>query len=90
MEPLGNWHEMHPYGLPGPGRGGDSMETDPVCRMLVAPETAAAKAEHAGAVYYFCCVHCREAFVADPGRYLYLSETESETHRHPGEPDGYA
>lgn len=64
------------------------METDPVCRMLVAPETAAAKAEYAGAVYYFCCVHCREAFVADPDRYLSISA--SAAHRHVGEPDGYS
>jgi xanthine dehydrogenase accessory factor len=42
---------------------------DPVCGMSV--QTAAAKVthEHAGEVYYFCCVGCREKFAADPKAY---------------------
>lgn len=43
---------------------------DPVCGMTVDPGTAAASVEHAGRTWYFCCDHCREAFEADPERYL--------------------
>ena len=42
---------------------------DPVCGMQVAanPERAA---EHAGTTYYFCCMRCRERFIADPLSFL--------------------
>ena len=43
---------------------------DPVCKMLVTPETAAAKYEHSGKTYYFCAVGCGDKFTADPQRYL--------------------
>jgi xanthine dehydrogenase accessory factor len=43
---------------------------DPVCGMTVAVEGAAATAEHAGRTYYFCCPHCRSAFLEDPARYV--------------------
>lgn len=43
---------------------------DPVCGMTVAVEGAAATAEHEGLTHYFCCPHCRAAFVKDPARYL--------------------
>lgn len=44
---------------------------DPVCGMTVSTEGAgAATAEHDGTTYYFCCPHCRAAFVADPARFL--------------------
>ncbi len=45
------------------------MATDPVCGMSVEPTQAAAKADHAGTAYYFCCEGCRKAFVADPQKY---------------------
>lgn len=38
--------------------------------MAVDPNTAAAKAEHRGRTYYFCCEHCASRFRADPERYL--------------------
>jgi P-type Cu+ transporter len=43
---------------------------DPVCKMLVRPDTAAAKFDHNGKTYYFCAVGCRDRFAADPERYL--------------------
>ena len=43
---------------------------DPVCGMTVDPATAAERHVHAGQTYYFCCSGCREAFAADPGRYV--------------------
>ena len=42
--------------------------------MTVAPATAAASAEHDGTSYWFCSPGCRDAFVADPARYLAASE----------------
>ena len=42
---------------------------DPVCGMQVAanPERAF---DHAGTTYYFCCMRCRERFIADPLSFL--------------------
>ena len=50
--------------------------TDPVCKMLVTPETAAGKYEYKGETYYFCAVGCREKFTADPEKFL-TAETQS-------------
>jgi len=45
-------------------------EIDPVCKMLVAPETAAAKYEFEGKMYYFCNPGCKAKFAAEPKKYL--------------------
>jgi len=45
------------------------MQTDPVCRMQVEPERAAAQAEHKGTTYYFCSQGCHKVFIADPEKY---------------------
>jgi uncharacterized protein len=42
--------------------------TDPVCGMKV-DRARALRLEHAGGTLYFCSARCRDAFVADPGRY---------------------
>jgi xanthine dehydrogenase accessory factor len=42
---------------------------DPVCGMTVSVEGAAASAEHDGTTYFFCCQHCRAAFLEEPARY---------------------
>ena len=44
--------------------------TDPVCGMEVNPDSAAAKVEHDGGIYYFCSTSCAEKFKADPDKYL--------------------
>jgi Cu+-exporting ATPase len=49
---------------------GPLKHKDPVCGMMVAPEKAAAKAEHAGETYYFCSKRCAERFSQDPEKFL--------------------
>jgi YHS domain-containing protein len=43
---------------------------DPVCGMEVAPEKAAGRSTYIGAVYYFCSLACKQAFEANPTKYL--------------------
>jgi uncharacterized protein len=43
--------------------------TDPVCRMTV-DRAKSVRAEYKGVVHHFCCDGCRDAFLADPQRYL--------------------
>jgi Cu+-exporting ATPase len=54
------------------------IHTDPVCKMLVAPETSAGKYEYQGNTYDFCNIGCREKFAADPERFL---NAETQSHR---------
>ncbi|MBI2959732.1 MAG: YHS domain-containing protein [Betaproteobacteria bacterium] len=46
------------------------MEIDPVCSMQIDPERAAARAEHQGKTYHFCCPGCQKAFLADPPKFI--------------------
>ena len=43
---------------------------DPVCGMTIDSDTATARAEVKGETYYFCSTACRDAFEANPGRYI--------------------
>jgi xanthine dehydrogenase accessory factor len=43
---------------------------DPVCGMTVDVATAKHSYELDGAMYYFCCPHCRKRFVDNPQKYL--------------------
>jgi Cu+-exporting ATPase len=44
---------------------------DPVCKMTVEKANpSGGTAEHEGETYYFCGPGCREAFVAEPGKFL--------------------
>src|SRR5436190_2348108 len=63
---------MQPIAISRSPSGVTPPETrvDPVCKMLVTPETAAAKYEYNGKTYYFCMPGCRDKFAADPERYL--------------------
>ena len=47
-----------------------AFEIDPVCKMQVLPETAAARFEYNGKLYYFCAVRCMERFKANPAAFL--------------------
>ena len=47
-----------------------ATHVDPVCKMLVTAETAAANYEHDGKIYYFCMTGCRDKFAADPKNFL--------------------
>ena len=43
---------------------------DPVCKMQVDPDTAAAKSDFSGTTYYFCAAGCKLAFDEEPSKYL--------------------
>src|SRR5215510_7477431 len=45
---------------------------DPICGMSVEIATARYRSDVAGRTTYFCCLHCKETFDQDPGRYLTL------------------
>ena len=42
---------------------------DPICGMRVEMATARYRSEASGQVAYFCSLHCKETFDADPGKY---------------------
>ena len=44
----------------------EEPHVDPVCKMLVTPETAAGKYDYNGNTYYFCNPGCKTRFAADP------------------------
>jgi Cu+-exporting ATPase len=46
------------------------MAIDPVCKMEVSPDTAAAVSEYKGKKYYFCAVGCKKSFDENPEKYL--------------------
>ena len=46
------------------------MAKDPVCGMMVDPETAAHHVDISGTRHHFCSTRCRDKFEANPGRYL--------------------
>lgn len=50
----------------------DSEKTfkDPVCGMEISRLTAIEEMDYQGKSYYFCSGGCREAFKAEPGKYL--------------------
>jgi Cu+-exporting ATPase len=56
------------------------MAVDPVCKMKVEPETAAAEAEYKGKTYYFCAPGCKVAFEKNPEKYLKEGEEQEGGH----------
>jgi Cu+-exporting ATPase len=46
------------------------MVIDPVCKMEVNENSAAATSEYKGKTYYFCALACKKSFEADPEKYL--------------------
>ncbi|MFC2007275.1 YHS domain-containing protein [Chloroflexota bacterium] len=46
------------------------MAIDPVCKMEVEEDKAAATSEYEGKTYYFCAKGCKIAFDNDPEKYL--------------------
>jgi P-type Cu+ transporter len=46
------------------------VERDPVCGMTVDAQRAAARVEHSGTTYYFCCAGCANKFGVAPEKYL--------------------
>jgi Cu+-exporting ATPase len=50
--------------------GGTKMAIDPVCKMEIKEDEAAATSEYKGKKYYFCALGCKKAFDKDPEKYL--------------------
>ena len=46
------------------------MVTDPVCKMQIDENKAAAKSEYKGTTYYFCANICKKRFDEDPQKYV--------------------
>ncbi len=42
---------------------------DPVCGMMVTPDTAAGHSTHQDTTYYFCSGDCKKQFDAEPGKF---------------------
>jgi Cu+-exporting ATPase len=59
---------------------GPAKHKDPVCGMMVAPEKAAGKVEHAGKTYYFCSKRCAERFYHEPEKFLAAPGTAGMEH----------
>jgi len=67
-------------GLSLPVLQGTAKHKDPVCGMMVVPEKAAAKVEHAGKTYYFCSKSCAERFSREPQKFLVVPGTGEMKH----------
>ena len=53
-----------------PSAGPPAMAVDPICGMAVRADRTSHPVEYAGTTYYFCCVGCRDTFVAGPAAHL--------------------
>ncbi len=53
---------------------------DPVCKMTVTPESAAASYDLEDTTFYFCMPGCKTRFAADPHKYLSASESVEHSH----------
>lgn len=53
---------------------------DPVCGMMIDPNTAAGKTEYKGQTYYFCSPGCKKAFDQEPEKYAGKEPTGSHQH----------
>jgi YHS domain-containing protein len=58
------------------------MAIDPVCKMNVEPDKAAARVDYAGQSYYFCSDACHKAFTAEPQKYADIRHGGSQHHGH--------
>ena len=61
-------HGHHHHGDHGADPAGKVK--DPVCGMMVNPETSKHRAHHGGTTYHFCSARCRERFMAEPEKFL--------------------
>jgi Cu+-exporting ATPase len=62
-------HSGHGPRAGTPSDGRPNGEHDPVCGMVVAPDSPH-HGQHGGRLYRFCSAGCRNKFLADPTRYL--------------------
>src|SRR6185503_3664898 len=54
-----------------------AIKIDPVCKMTVAPESAAGHTDYGGNTYYFCSPVCKQKFDQDPESYLAIAKAPS-------------
>jgi Cu+-exporting ATPase len=52
--------------------------TDPVCKMTIEEEDAAATSSYRGKKYHFCSSHCKQSFDSNPESYLGAAADDSE------------
>ena len=55
---------------------------DPVCGMMVDPQTTTLKSEHMGQTYYFCSPRCKAAFDKEPMKYMQQDQGSHSQHQH--------
>ena len=55
---------------------------DPVCGMMVNPDTAPAQTTYKNTVYYFCAPGCKVAFEKHPDKYVANAPSQSGQHHH--------
>lgn len=48
----------------------NSAQVDPVCHMTVGVAGDSLSADFKGSTYYFCAETCKEAFLANPQKYM--------------------
>ncbi|HXC47036.1 MAG TPA: heavy metal translocating P-type ATPase [Candidatus Sulfotelmatobacter sp.] len=65
---------------PLPILGSAPRVKDPVCGMMVDPQKAAGKVEHAGKTYFFCSPRCKERFEKEPEKFLAAPGTAGMEH----------
>ncbi len=85
---MGHGHDEHDAGARAGGAdrrlwAPPETDIDPVCHTSVRTETAKSSVYH-GSIYYFCSAEHRDAFEADPERYLGSrpAETRQLEHHH--------
>ena len=52
-------------------RNSEKIFKDPVCGMEVSRLTAIEEVDYEGKTYYFCAGVCKEAFEAEPEKYIH-------------------
>lgn len=52
------------------------MAQDPICKMNVDEDKAAATSEYKGKTYYFCAVGCKSTFDKEPEKYAGGTEAQ--------------
>jgi len=61
------------------------MAFDPVCKMQVDENSAAATSEYKGETYYFCALGCKASFDKEPEKYLSADANDGQHgHEHHG------
>ena len=58
-------------------KGSPVPAVDPVCGMLVDPQTAAGSFTYGSETYYFCSKHCLQKFRENPGLFIQSEESKA-------------